>query len=257
MWTWTTQGFRPSPPYVPDGEFAPFAVDTWSSRASCASRSASPRAIPRGCRSGCRCASSPSTTPASCRNRARRGDNERNRGRDRRRGRLSVRPPRGRERPRDGRRGGAARACGRSIPWDAVEFAYGGSEDAGNADTMVSDLGPTGVPFINVKNGCATGARRSSRRSRRCAAAATTSGSSSDSTSTPRAPSSASPRTGRCRTGTAGRADDHDPVLRREAAAVHARPRHPRRDPRPGGREGVREQVDHAARVAAPAALGR
>ena len=31
------------------------------------------------------------------------------------------------------------------------------SEDAGNADTMVSDLGPTGVPFINVKNGCATG----------------------------------------------------------------------------------------------------
>jgi acetyl-CoA C-acetyltransferase len=43
------------------------------------------------------------------------------------------------------------------IPWNAVQFAYGGSEDAGNADTMVADLGPTGVPFINVKNGCATG----------------------------------------------------------------------------------------------------
>ena len=43
------------------------------------------------------------------------------------------------------------------IRWGDVEFAYGGSEDAGNADTMVSDLGPTGVPFINVKNGCATG----------------------------------------------------------------------------------------------------
>lgn len=27
LWTWTTQGFEPkSPPYVPDGEFAPFAV---------------------------------------------------------------------------------------------------------------------------------------------------------------------------------------------------------------------------------------
>ena len=27
LWTWTTQGFEPkSPPYLPDGEFAPFAV---------------------------------------------------------------------------------------------------------------------------------------------------------------------------------------------------------------------------------------
>jgi uncharacterized OB-fold protein len=27
LWTWTIQGFEPkSPPYVPDGEFAPFAV---------------------------------------------------------------------------------------------------------------------------------------------------------------------------------------------------------------------------------------
>ncbi len=27
LWTWTTQGFEPkSPPYVPDGEFEPFAV---------------------------------------------------------------------------------------------------------------------------------------------------------------------------------------------------------------------------------------
>jgi acetyl-CoA acetyltransferase len=43
------------------------------------------------------------------------------------------------------------------IAWSDVQFAYGGSEDAGNADTMVSDLGPTGLPFVNVKNGCATG----------------------------------------------------------------------------------------------------
>ena len=43
------------------------------------------------------------------------------------------------------------------VPWADVQFAYGGSEDAGNADTMVADLGPTGIPFINVKNGCATG----------------------------------------------------------------------------------------------------
>jgi acetyl-CoA acetyltransferase len=43
------------------------------------------------------------------------------------------------------------------IGWADVQFAYGGSEDAGNADTMVSELGPTGLPFVNVKNGCATG----------------------------------------------------------------------------------------------------
>jgi acetyl-CoA acetyltransferase len=43
------------------------------------------------------------------------------------------------------------------VSWAEVEIAYGGSEDAGNADTMVSDLGPTGLPFVNVKNGCATG----------------------------------------------------------------------------------------------------
>src|SRR5439155_634080 len=38
-----------------------------------------------------------------------------------------------------------------------VGYAAGGSDAAGNADTSVSVLGLTGVPFINVKNGCATG----------------------------------------------------------------------------------------------------
>jgi acetyl-CoA acetyltransferase len=43
------------------------------------------------------------------------------------------------------------------LEWSDIQFAFGGSEDAGNADTMVADLGLTGLPFINVKNGCATG----------------------------------------------------------------------------------------------------
>jgi acetyl-CoA C-acetyltransferase len=43
------------------------------------------------------------------------------------------------------------------ITWQDVDFAAGGSDAAGNADTSVSILGLTGVPFINVKNGCATG----------------------------------------------------------------------------------------------------
>jgi acetyl-CoA C-acetyltransferase len=43
------------------------------------------------------------------------------------------------------------------IGWQEVDFAAGGSDAAGNADTTVSVLGLTGVPFINVRNGCATG----------------------------------------------------------------------------------------------------
>ena len=43
------------------------------------------------------------------------------------------------------------------VEWPDIEIAFGGSSAAGNADTMVSELGLTGVPFINVANGCATG----------------------------------------------------------------------------------------------------
>jgi acetyl-CoA acetyltransferase len=43
------------------------------------------------------------------------------------------------------------------VGWADVDFAFGGSRDGGNADSMVADLGLTGLPFINVRNGCATG----------------------------------------------------------------------------------------------------
>jgi acetyl-CoA C-acetyltransferase len=43
------------------------------------------------------------------------------------------------------------------VAWNEIDFAAGGSDAAGNADTSVSVLGLTGIPFINVKNGCATG----------------------------------------------------------------------------------------------------
>lgn len=43
------------------------------------------------------------------------------------------------------------------LAWHDIQFAFGGSDAAGNADTMVSELGLTGIPFINVANGCATG----------------------------------------------------------------------------------------------------
>lgn len=43
------------------------------------------------------------------------------------------------------------------LAWQDVQVAFGGSDGAGLADTLVADLGLTGIPFTNVKNGCATG----------------------------------------------------------------------------------------------------
>src|SRR5260370_19800552 len=43
------------------------------------------------------------------------------------------------------------------VAWPEIDVAAGGSDAAGNADTSVSTLGLTGVPFVNVRNGCATG----------------------------------------------------------------------------------------------------
>ncbi|MEM9714065.1 MAG: thiolase family protein [Actinomycetota bacterium] len=41
--------------------------------------------------------------------------------------------------------------------WEDMQFAFGGSTAAGQADIMVNNLGLSGLPFINVVNGCATG----------------------------------------------------------------------------------------------------
>lgn len=43
------------------------------------------------------------------------------------------------------------------LDWQDMQFGFGGSDAAGNADSIVNELGLTGLPFINVKNGCATG----------------------------------------------------------------------------------------------------
>jgi acetyl-CoA acetyltransferase len=50
------------------------------------------------------------------------------------------------------------------VQWKDLQFAYGGSlasmlpgnEGSGTADTLVNELGLTGLQFINVSNGCAT-----------------------------------------------------------------------------------------------------
>jgi acetyl-CoA acyltransferase len=51
--------------------------------------------------------------------------------------------------------GNALRDAG--LAWPDVQVAFGGSDGSGLADTLVAELGFTGIPFTNVKNGCATG----------------------------------------------------------------------------------------------------
>ncbi|MGW4527547.1 thiolase family protein [Amycolatopsis sp. NPDC004378] len=43
------------------------------------------------------------------------------------------------------------------LKFSDMQFGFGGSHSAGDADTLVSELGLTGLPFVNVANGCATG----------------------------------------------------------------------------------------------------
>jgi acetyl-CoA acetyltransferase len=44
------------------------------------------------------------------------------------------------------------------VAWADIGYAAGGSDVSGKPDTLVGRLGLTGVPFVNVQNGCATGA---------------------------------------------------------------------------------------------------
>ena len=43
------------------------------------------------------------------------------------------------------------------LSWKDIQVAYGGSQDAGNADALCNQLGLTALQFTNIWNGCATG----------------------------------------------------------------------------------------------------
>ncbi len=44
------------------------------------------------------------------------------------------------------------------VEWRDVQFAFGGSYEVDNPDSIVNQLGMTGIPFFNMYNGCATAA---------------------------------------------------------------------------------------------------
>ncbi len=45
-----------------------------------------------------------------------------------------------------------------AVPWQDVQFAFGGSAELDTPDVVVNRLGLTGIPFMGVYNGCATAA---------------------------------------------------------------------------------------------------
>ena len=44
------------------------------------------------------------------------------------------------------------------VQWKDVQFAFGGSFEVDNPDAVTGRLGLTGIPFMDVYNGCATAA---------------------------------------------------------------------------------------------------
>jgi acetyl-CoA acetyltransferase len=44
------------------------------------------------------------------------------------------------------------------VGWSDIQFAFGGSREVDNPDAVVTQVGLTGIPFMDVYNGCATAA---------------------------------------------------------------------------------------------------
>ena len=136
------------------------------------------------------------------------------------------------------------------LAWRDVQFAYGGSEDGGNADTMVSEsdrpgsvrereerCATGGSSLVSACDRAAFGRIRGRARGRLRQAPARR----------------VRERPGRlvaARVVRRGRPDGDDAVLRDEAPALHARPRHPPSTARAGCGKGVRNGAIDAARVA-------
>ena len=141
--------------------------------------------------------------------------------------------------------------------WHDVQFAFGGSDSAGNADTLVSDLGLTGLPFINVANGCATGGSALTMADSTIRSGAFDLGMAIGFDKHPRGAFDADPEgMGDRQVVRRDRSHAHDAVLRHEDPALHARSRHHQLHADQGGREGLSQRIDQPQCVAANAAVG-
>ena len=142
------------------------------------------------------------------------------------------------------------------LGWEDIDFAAGGSDSAGNADTSVSVLGLTGLPFINVKNGCATGGTALTTAHAMLASGAAEVALVVGFDKHP--PGAFNPLPGGVGHRLLVRRDRPDadhPVLRDEDPALHGRARHQHLDARQGRVEGVQQRRAQPKRLAAQAAV--
>ena len=120
------------------------------------------------------------------------------------------------------------------VRWDEIDFAAGGSDAAGNADTTVAALGLTGIPFINVKNGCATGGSALTTAHAMLSGSGRPGAGGGVRQASARRVQSASRGLGPRLVVRRDRTDAHNAVLRPEDSAVHERARDQRLDARKG-----------------------
>ena len=140
------------------------------------------------------------------------------------------------------------------LQWQDIQFAFGGSYEVDNPDTVVSYLGPTGIPFTNVYNGCATAASSLDMAAKMISLGAYDVGVAVGMDKHPNQAFTVDSVEYALpawygETGTL----PHDEVLRHEDQPVHARPRHQQRDARQGGREELPQRIAQPQRVPPPA----
>ena len=130
-----------------------------------------------------------------------------------------------------------------NVEWRDVQFAFGGSYEVDNPDSVVNQLGMTGIPFFNMYNGCATAASVLTQASNTIRLGEYDIGmaigmdkhvpGAFDADPTPLQPAQLVRR---------GRHVPHAEVLRREDPALHARLRHHPDDAGAGGGEELRQR---------------
>ena len=270
LWTWTTQEFLPKEPYAggeTDGDLPALRRRARPARRRGPGRGPADRGRSRA---SCDFGMEVELVVVPFRT-----DDGRHRGRDLRLRSRSEEASRWRTSPSSGSGSTPSAASATSRPsrwaptpcepacadagveWKDVQFAFGGSCEVDNPDAVVGLLGLTGIPFMDVYNGCATGGHRP--RSWR----PTPSGSGQYDIGVavgmdkhPPGAFTADPVDYGAPSwyGETGLLPDHQ-VLRHEDQPLHARPRHLARDPGQGGGQELPQRRAEPERLPAQADL--
>ena len=144
------------------------------------------------------------------------------------------------------------------VEWRDVQFAFGGSYEVDNPDSIVNQLGMTGIPFFNMYNGCATAASVLTQATNTIRLGEYDIGMAIGMDKHVPGAFNADPTLYSLPTLVRrGRHVPHAEVLRREDPAVHARLRHQPDHAGAGGGEELRQRRAQRERVPPDADVGR